>query len=219
MIPVGNRVSAPIAMDPAWVAEPSFECAKGYSDYWVRGQPTERELAQEPKGWTAWAMGSAVRSVKLPVTVASVLTGGFFTASIKSLAGNTVIDAAAETIPALYTRSTRIPIDHDRVDAAIEKLRRIQTCDNAGQFIERVQAVYKASKRTYFRSNGSDKLVLTLSNPDLSPVKKITAMIDYLNRRSLFKDYQELFYNNGKRFFQILICMTEKSTIDQSEFQ
>ncbi len=110
----------------------------------------------------------------------------------------------------IFVAWTRTPIDHDRVDKAVEKLRHIGRCSNPEAFIGRIQDVYNKGYRS---SKGSSDLMKSLGSNE-SPVNKITAIADYLLRPAPQAGFNNLRYNNGKWLYQVIVCMAENSSLD-----
>lgn len=205
----GSSVTPPETWDPSWPGKPSDNCSRKYFKYYH-----SRKLAPESEGWTSWAARVTARNViSIVQTSASFVYRGMSGMAFGTFARNEVVyHTAGQAIQighAAFTSKTRVPIDHERVDVVVQKLRRIQKCHNANLLIDRIQAVYNCG---YLSSKGSHDLCQILAS-DNPTAEKIDGIIRYLTRSAKLLHFEDIYYNNGKKLYQIIVCLTERSAL------
>lgn len=206
-----QSVVSPEKMEPDWVGTPTDDCAAQYDAYY-KG----RKLNPKSEALTT----SIVKSVSKSL-FGIVMTGGAFVykgfaaaLTMKIVTDNKLpyqaAEFVAETAHAFYTSKVRVPIDHDRIEKAVEKLKLIQKCRNPDHFIASIQAVYKTG---FGSSNSSHKLMKALTSEENTVHQKIDKIIEYLTKKSDQEGFKEIYEHNGKKLQRILVVMVEKSTL------
>ncbi len=212
MIPV-SRVTSPETFEPEWVGSAPEAITKRYATYYHN-----RKLEADAEGWTSWMVRVAARNLlSLAQAGSAFVVSGYSAVAVSLAMKNEVAYHTAgkvvKSAHAVFVTKTRVPIDHMRVAATTEKLRRIASTANPEEFIEAIKKLYT---KGYLSSHSSYVLMNTL-NSELEPAQKIEAIIRFLNRAVKLAGYEDLYYNNGKWLYQILTCITEKATIEQEK--
>ncbi len=200
-------LNVPETMEIKWIGEPNPTTAERYASYY-----RNRKLLDSSESWSSWGFRHATRNIFTIVqTSAAWVYQGFSSTATMLIVKNEVpyhtAAKVAHSVHGIYTAKTRTPIDHNRVDAAVEKLRSIQKNPDAHLLIERIQSVYT---KGYLSSKASSNLMTNLTLLTLAAVK-IDHIIHYLTRRSLLTGFEDIYYNNGKWLYQAIVCLTEKS--------
>lgn len=205
-----HSVIPPENIQKEWVGSPSDHWAARYKEYYLN-----RKLKPESEGWSIFfARHTIKKAINVVQTSATWMYQGVIGQAVKNLVTTDIVYNAGSSVVstghAVYTANTRVPIDHHRVDAVVAKLRLIQKCHNAQLFIDRVQAVYK---RGYLSSKGSHTLSTILSST-MDTTNKIQNIINFLTLHSTLEGYLDVYYHNGKTFYQDIAITVEHSKID-----
>lgn len=203
-------VTPPESMNIEWVCDPAPECAHRYTHYFHN-----RKLLAESEGWTTWAARLLAKHAFSVVQTGATyvyrgITGFVVGAAVRN---DLLYHAAGKVVQAghgIFVAWTRTPVDHKRVDEAVKKLEHIGRCRNPEAFIQRIQDVYSKGYRS---SKGSAELMSALGSDDL-PVNKIARIADYLKKPASQTGFTDIRYNNGKWLYQVIVCITENSTLD-----
>lgn len=187
MMPVLSSVTAPTEMDWKWVGTPSPELAQRYGEFWAAQAQELSQSVQEPEN------GSY-----LYTTALWLVKKGY---------------EAAGHVSTVFTKSTRVPMEHDRVVRAAQKLKTIGSCQYAALFVERIVRVYTEAKHSFSSSDRSGKLTSIISDPMKEPSEKVDAMFEFITLKSSTQGFEDLYDNNGTKLFQTIVCLTEKSEI------
>lgn len=167
MMPASNTVTPPSEMDWDWVGTPSPELAQRYGRFWE------------------------ARALQLSKSVPQPENGSYvYTTALWLVKKGCEATGLASTA---YTRSTRVPMEHERVERAAQKLKTIGSCQYAALFVERVLRVYTAgAKPSYLSSNRSGKLTSIISDPLMSAAQKVEAMVAFITTQTRMRGYEGL---------------------------
>lgn len=213
-IPPALYAIPPKEMKNEWVGQATQELQDRYYAYY-----TSHKLEAESQGWTSWVTqkvaGHANILLKkgsdlfLPGVVSTAVHLAVDNEETKKVAGSVV-----QKVHGVYTAKTRVPVEHSRVNDAIDKLYEIKECANSQVLIDTLLQLY--TKR-YLASAGSGKLITSLESKEETLADKIDHIVSYLLRQATLKDFEDLFYNNGKRLFQVAICTIENTKISSTK--
>lgn len=203
-------VTPPENMNHEWVFPPTPACASRYTVYFHN-----RKLLAESEGWTTWAARLLAKHAFSVVQTGATyfyrgITGFVAGAAVRNDLAYHATGKVVQAAHGVFIAWSRTPVDHDRVDKAIEKLHHIGLCSNPEAFIERIEAVYN---KGYLSSKGSADLMKTLRGYHAA-VDKISAIAEYLKRPAVQPGFQDIRYNNGKWLYQVIVCMAENSKLD-----
>ncbi len=207
-----SRVTPPDAMNYEWVGEASEECKKRYETYY-KG----RKLKADSEAWSTTAVKFVTRNAFSLAQAAGALTmswlPGFAVAvSAKNEVPYRVTEKAVEVIHANHTKRNRMPIEHERINKVVNTLYEIKECENAEEFITKLQEAYTT---VFFGSKSSSDLKTALCSK-AAIGDKVDQIVGYLLAPA-GKGFPNVFENNGKKFYQAIICTTEKSIITKGE--
>ncbi len=200
-------VTFPDAIKEEWVGEPSKECKDRYEAFYHG-----RKLKPDSEGWSTTIIKFVARNtMSLAQTASAFVFPGARGVAAAVAAKNEVpykaCEKAAKTVHDYHTKWHRKPIEHTRIEKVIDKLYQIRDCANAEDFLKHLQQVYTT---VYFGSKTSSDLKKMLAS-QVPTTEKIDAIVQYLLQHP--EKNVNIFEHNGKKFYQIVVCMTEQATI------
>lgn len=207
-VTVHRTVTLPETIEKEWITAPSDATQKSYTTYYHK-----RKLLPESEGYLSWLGRGLAKGVIGAVQSTAFVFSGWTGFGVSTLTRNDVIyrggAEVAQMVHAYWVAGTRVPVDHDRTDRAIETIRRIEKCQNADDFIKRIQQIYT---KWLMASKGSANLMKVLAS-DTDTATKMDAIVTYLLRPVELRGFEKLRYNNGKELNYTIVLLAEKAKI------